>query len=1048
MQGRAVRLSVKEHFQMRVNYRWLVKVAFLCALVNALESRVQAQTYVFDSASYAAPGLDSSLGNTPLVTADLNGDGIRDVVMLGSISSGTTVSIFLGKPDGSFAPRVDYPVQASGFTVGDFNGDGKLDVIVVPNGFTTTGNVLLGNGDGTLQLPVPLNQNIGTAYPRASSGDFNSDGKLDLLLLTTSSGGGGTMAILLNNGDATFQAPVTYTLPNAPYLALGDFNGDNKLDIAVSGGLSGSGGVSILINNGDGTFKNSVSYSIAGNIQALAAADLNDDGKLDLVVPSGGFSADVSVLIGNGDGSFGNPIVYTSNLLSLYSTSIALADFNGDGKLDVALTNSQGLANAVAILSGNGDGTFQNPPVLYGAGLLPVGVAILDANGDGKPDLAVAGGYGVLSYFSLTRIINRGNGTFANPANFPVLPFPYSVVTGDFNGDGNVDIASTSFTSTGGVSVLLGKGDGTSQTHVDSLTGSRPTAIVAGDFNGDNRLDLVVGDATITESLLSTLIGNGDGTFQNNISQAVPGIVRSLAPGDFNGDGKRDIAAVLDGINAVSIFIGHGDGSFALPVQAPTGPMSLSPPYHKVLAGDFNGDNKLDLAVATDNGVAVLLGNGNGTFQPFTLVPSLFTAGPGDELLAVADVNGDGKQDIVKATQTGIINVATGKGDGTFQQAQGFQVPSILNTQATAMGDFNGDEKLDVAFASQSSAVVTVLFGNGDGTFKTHAEYPVPPASNTADFIVAADFNGDGALDFALASFGNAEVSVLVNRPVAAFAPGALSFTDQAVGTTSVEQSVTLTNTSAAPLSITKIAASGDFAETNDCGSTLSSTKTCAVRVTFGPTAQGVRNGMLSFTDNGAVSPQALALSGTGTAAPGFLIGVASDSSSSQTITAGQTATYSLEFTPQNGFSGTVMLTCSGVPKGATCAATPGSFSLSGTSTTTATITVATTAAGLVPPDSIPAPSYFRLHFKLPWPDALLSTCILLALFGILGRRRTRPAWLAVTVIVFALMCTGCGGASPGQPPPTGTPANNYTLTVTATSGTVVQTMTLNLTVK
>jgi hypothetical protein len=891
--------------------RRVAQIALVCAVLSLVGLEAQAQTYVFGNASYSAPGLSSTSppqGNAAISTADFNGDSIPDVVILGSSSGEQVLSMFLGRPDGSFAPRVDYSVQATGFTVGDFNGDGKLDVIVVTYGYTITGSILLGNGDGTLQPPVPLNQNIGNGYSTAGSGDFNGDGKLDLLLLTPDFGSGATMAILPGNGDGTFQAPVTYSVPVAPYVALGDFNGDGKPDIAISGSISGSGEVSILINNGDGTFKIPANYSISGNVQALTTADVDGDGKLDLVVPTGGTSASISVLRGNGDGTFGNPIVYTSNLLSVYSTSIAVADFNGDGKLDVALTNSVSPTNAVAIVLGNGDGTFQNPPLLYSAGLLPAGVVTLDVNGDGKPDLAVAGGYGVTSYFSLTTLVNRGDGTFPNPVTFPVLHFPYSAVTGDFNGDGNVDIATTSLTQTGGVSVLLGKGDGTFQAHLDSPTGQSPTAIAAGDFNGDGTLDLVVADSSPTNALLSTLIGNGDGTFQNSISQTVPGLVQSPAVGDFNGDGKLDVAAVIQGTSAVSIFLGQGDGTFTAPVQYPTGPMLLSPPYHKVLVGDFNGDGELDLAVATDNGIAILLGNGNGTFQPFSLVQSLLSNDPGDDLLALADFNNDGELDIIKATQTGIINVALGNGDGTFQQAPAFQIPSILNTQSAVVGDFDGDGNQDVAFASQSSNVVTILLGNGDGTFKGHIEYSVPSVSNNVNFMAAADFNGDSALDMALADFGSAEVSVFLNQAVVAFAPRELKFANQGIDTTSPEQSVTLTNAGAAPLAITSIAASGDFAETNDCGSSLSIEKTCTVDVTFAPTADGVRSGMLSFTDNASVVPQALILSGTGTGA-GFLISVAPGSSASQTVT-------------HCGANGE-LLTCSSRPKAASAVRSP-----------------------------------------------------------------------------------------------------------------------------
>ena len=999
----------------------VARIALLFALVSLLGLRAQAQTYVFGTASYSAPGINSTSPLAPIVTTDLNGDGIPDVAILGPASSGWVLSIFLGRADGSFGPRVDYSVQAitgqASFTVGDFNGDGKVDVIIINS---AGASIFVGNGDGTLQPPVPLNQSISSGYSAGPSSDFNGDGKLDLLLVAP--GTPGAIAILPGNGDGTFQSPVTYSVPIASYIVLGDFNGDGKPDIAVSGGASGSGEVSILINNGNGTFKSPVNYSISGNVQALATADLNGDGKLDLVVSSGGTSATISVLLGNGDGTFGSPNVYTSNLLSVYSATITVADFNGDGKPDLAVTNSEGPANAVAIVLGNGDGTFQNPPLLYSAGLLPAGVVSLDVNGDGKPDLAVAGGYGVLSYFSLTTLINRGDGTFPNSITYPVLQFPYSAVVGDFNGDGHLDIATTSFTQTGGVSVLLGKGDGTFQAHLDSPTGQSPTAVAVGDFNGDGKLDLVVAASTPTSGLLSTLIGNGDGTFQNKISQTVSASPGSLVVGDFNGDGKLDVAGI-NTPNAVSIFLGNGDGTFAAPVQYPTGPMMLSP-YNNVLVGDFNGDGKLDLAVATDNGIVVLLGNGDGTFQSFRLVPSLSSSSPGDELLALADVNGDGKLDIVKAAQTGasIINVALGNGDGTFQQAAGFQIPSILNTQSTVVGDFNGDGNLDVAFASQGSDVVTIRFGNGDGTFKGHIEYSVPSVSNNVHFMLAADFNGDGGLDMAVPDFGNAEVSVFLNRAVAAFGPRELTFANQAIGTTSPEQRVTLTNAGAAPLAITSIATSGDFAETNDCGSSLSIGKACTANVTFAPTAAGLHTGTLSFTNNGSGVPQALVLSGTGSA--GFLISFGPGSSASQTVTAGQTATYTLIVTPEGGFNGTVALACSGAPTGTNCTTAPASFSLSGTSAVTSTISVATTAVAFVPPvpQSTPALPVSLQLLNLSWLELFLVTFLTLSLLGILAGRVTRPARLALgAATMLVLIWAGCGGGGGSvstEPPP------------------------------
>jgi hypothetical protein len=253
-----------------------------------------------------------------MLTADLNGDGIPDLAILGPTSGTTAVSVFVGKPDGTFASRQDYPVQASGFALGDFNGDGKLDIVVVSDAYLPPAAILRGNGDGSFQTPVPLNQSIPNGlYSTVSSADFNGDGKLDLLLLAPNFGTGATMAVLLGNGDGTFQTPVTYSVPTAPYLSIADFNSDGKPDIAIAGPNGSANQICVLINNGDGTFKSPVDYNVSGVVQALKTVDLNGDHKLDLVVPAGGLSASVSVLLGNGDGTFGNPIIYTSNLLSM-----------------------------------------------------------------------------------------------------------------------------------------------------------------------------------------------------------------------------------------------------------------------------------------------------------------------------------------------------------------------------------------------------------------------------------------------------------------------------------------------------------------------------------------------------------------------------------------------------------------------------------------------------------------------------------------------------------------------------------------------------------
>jgi hypothetical protein len=615
------------------------------------------------------------------------------------------------------------------------------------------------------------------------------------------------------------------------------------------------------MNKGDGTFQNPVDYAITGEVQALAVADLNGDGKLDLVVPTGGYPSGVSVLLGMGDGTFASPVMYTSTLLSFYSASVAVADFNGDGKLDLALANSTP-NNAVAILLGNGDGTFQNPPLLYSAGLDPDGVLALDVNRDGKPDLAVVGGYGVASYYSVTVLINQGDGTFPHATAYPALKYPWTAVVGDFNGDGKPDIAVASVTTTstgqdngGAVSVFLGNGDGTFEPRLDSPTSNFPFVIAPGDFNGDGKLDLVVVEGTPYGELLSTWIGNGDGTFQNNISQSLPNYARSLAVGDFNHDGKLDVAATVDYAGAVYVFLGNGDGTFTSPLSYATGAGTNYSGYN-VIAADFNGDGNLDLAVTTDQGISILLGKGDGTFRPYTAIL------PGESLLAVGDFNGDGKPDLAIATGNNIISVALGNGDGTFQQASGYQITSILEFGSPTVGDFNGDGKLDIAFTSQYTGVVTILFGNGDGTFSRHMEF----GTAQVPAIVAADFNGDGALDLAMTDVTNQQVSVLLSSAVAALYPSHLNFTSQLDGTPSPEQTVSMSNPSPVPISFSSIGTTGDFSEANNCDSKLMAGANCQVSVTFAPTADGIRSGMLIFNDNAADSPQTVSLSGTGVA--------------------------------------------------------------------------------------------------------------------------------------------------------------------------------------
>ena len=274
-------------------------------------------------------------------------------------------------------------------------------------------------------------------------------------------------------------------------MAVGDFNGDGKPDLAVTNANSS---ISVLLGNGDGTFQAAVNYGVGSGSSSVAVGDFNGDGKLDLAVANGNSS--ISVLLGNGDGTFQAAVNYG---VGSGSSSVAVGDFNGDGKLDLAVANWNG--STISVLLGNGDGTFQ-AAVNYSVGSNPRTVAVGDFNGDGKPDLAVAN------------------------------------------------------TSSNTVSVLLGNGDGTFQAVVNYGVGSGPSSVAVGDFNGDGKPDLAVADGNLfTVSVLSVLLGNGDGTFQAAVNYGVGSGPISVAVGDFNGDGKPDLAVANQGSNNVTILL-------------------------------------------------------------------------------------------------------------------------------------------------------------------------------------------------------------------------------------------------------------------------------------------------------------------------------------------------------------------------------------------------------------------------------------------------------------------------------------------------------------
>jgi len=308
-------------------------------------------------------------------------------------------------------------------------------------------------------------------------------------------------------------------------VAIGDFNGDEKADLVVAHPLPYTGKISILLGTGDGTFSQITEYILNEYPHSVAVGDFNEDGKADLVVTHDDIDGGISLLLGNGDGTFLGAVHYDT-VFGGGSRDVAIGDFNKDGHQDFAVSNG---TKGVSIVLGNGDGTF-NPALNYD--IFPTyaaSLAIADFDGDGYDDLVVSGasyGYAIL--------IGSGDGTFKSVQNHFVRLDETTVSIGDFNRDGKTDIAL----SYDELIIMLGNGDGTF-TEYAAYSNSGGDDVVSGDFNGDGIIDLVgIG------SFVHAMIGQGDGTFSPAANNYVSG--RSSvqgAVGDLNGDGKPDIVA-------------------------------------------------------------------------------------------------------------------------------------------------------------------------------------------------------------------------------------------------------------------------------------------------------------------------------------------------------------------------------------------------------------------------------------------------------------------------------------------------------------------------